>query len=30
VLLKKGYGKECEWWSIGVIMYEMIIGYNKF
>jgi len=30
VLLKKGYGMECDWWSVGAIMFEMLMGYAPF
>ena len=30
VLLKDGYTQACDWWSVGVILYEMIIGSPPF
>ena len=30
VLLKKGYGCECDWWSTGAIMFEMMVGSPPF
>ena len=30
VLKKSGYGKDIDWWSVGVIFYEMLVGYAPF
>jgi len=30
VFSQSGYGKECDWWSLGVIMFECLVGYPPF
>ena len=30
ILIKKGYSQEIDWWSVGVIFYEMLVGYAPF
>merc|ERR1719364_351216 len=30
VLLNKGHGKPVDWWCLGILIYEMIVGYPPF
>lgn len=28
--MQKNYGRSVDWWSIGILMYEMMFGYHPF
>ncbi|KAJ1723203.1 Serine/threonine-protein kinase [Coemansia erecta] len=30
IFLQQGYGKTCDWWSLGAIMFECLVGYPPF
>ena len=30
VIRKGGYSQSCDWWSVGVIFYEMVVGCPPF
>lgn len=30
IIEKKGYNQDVDWWSVGIILYEMLVGYPPF
>lgn len=30
ILLNKGHGKSVDWWTLGILIYEMMLGYTPF
>lgn len=30
MLTRKGYTETVDWWSVGIMLYEMLIGYAPF
>lgn len=30
VFMQLGYNETVDWWSVGIIMYEMLVGYPPF
>jgi protein kinase A len=29
-LLNKGHGKPADWWTLGILLYEMLVGIDPF